>query len=411
MKHPLLLFGIAASMWGSDLSTLLSDTRNNLRIESARLEIEKSQSLLDEAKSSYFPTITAAGVYQRKDKATAFEPKSIHGIEVGAEVDVFDGFRREALLRALRANKEGMFQSLEQERQNVLMETIAAYYDYLDVRMRLEAISEKKKELDAQVKRFEILVRNDLSTRDVLTSLNASRSGVEYDEQHLQTLLEKHRKDLELLSGSVVVEPIEFQPLRDLSAGAMTRRDLQSDRAAIEILKHTQERYTYLPTLSVGARHKTYAYDDYDTMGGINVQPKNQNEVTAKVSMTLFDMGRISQEREQARIDTLKAQKMLDYKTRKLRNDADIAFLNIQSAHNALRAARAEEEARHDAFVTIKTRFEAGLLNTTDYLSELTALTDARAKAHHAQNALQVAKAHAAYALGTDLMTLIEEKQ
>jgi outer membrane protein len=411
MKHPLLLFGIAASLWGSDLSTLLSDTGNNLRIESARLEIEKSQSLLDEAKSSYFPTITAAGVYQRKDKATAFEPKTIHGIEVGAEVAVFDGFRREALLRALRANKEGMFQNLEQERQNILMETIAAYYDYLDTRMRLEAISEKKKELDAQVKRFEILVRNDLSTRDVLISLNASRSGVEYNEQHLRTLLEKRRKDLELLSGTVVVEPIEFQPLRDISAGAMTRRDLQSDRASIEILKHTQERYTYLPTLSVGAKHKTYAYDDYDTMGGANIQPKNQNEVTAKVSMTLFDMGRISQEREQARIDTLKAQKMLDYKTRKLRNDADIAFLNIESAHNALRAARAEEDARHEAFITIKTRFEAGLLNTTDYLSELTALTDARAKAHHALSALQVAKAQAAYALGTDLMNLIEDKQ
>lgn len=411
MKYPIILFGIAASLWGNDLTTLLSDTRSNLRIESARLEIDKSQSLLDEAKTAYFPTITASGIYQRKDKATNFEPKTIKGLELGAEITVFDGFRREALLDALRANKEGAFQILEQERQNVLIETIAAYYDYLDTRMRLEVIAEKQKELDAQVKRFEILVQNDLSTKDVLKSLIASRLNADYDAHQLRTLLEKHRKTLELLSGAAVSEPISFQSLRDITVGGMMRHDLQSDRASIEILKHTEDRYTYLPTLSVGGKHKTYNYNDYDTMGGGNIQPENQNEISAKISMTLFDMGRISQEREQARIDTLKAQKMLDYKTRKLQNDADIAFLNIQSAHNALNAARAEEDARHEAFVTIKTRFEAGLLNTTDYLSELTALSDARAKAGHALNALQIAKANAAHALGTDLMTLIEEKQ
>ncbi len=411
MKYPLILFGIAASLWGDDLSTLLSHTKNNLRIESARLEIEKSQSLLDEAKTAYFPTITASGVYQRKDKATDFEPKTIKGLELGAEITVFDGFRREALLDALHANKEGAFQSFEQERQNVLLETIATYYDYLDTRMRLEVIAEKQKELNAQVKRFEVLVQNELSTKDVLKSLIASRSNADYDAHQLKTLLEKNRKQLELLSGTLVSEPITFQPLRDISTGGMMRHDLQSDRASIDILKHTEDRYTYLPTLSVGAKHKAYNYNDYDTMGGMNIQPENQNEISAKISMTLFDMGRISQEREQARIDTLKAQKMFDYKTRKLQNDADIAFLNIQSAQNALNAARAEEDARHEAFITIKTRFEAGLLNTTDYLSELTALSDARAKAHHALNALQIAKANAAHALGTDLMTLIEEKQ
>lgn len=411
MKHPLILLGIAASLWGNDLFTLLSNTKNNLRIESARLEIEKSQSLLDEAKTAYFPTITAAGIYQRKDKATDFEPKTIKGFELGAEITVFDGFRREALLSALRSNKVGALESLEQERQNVMLETIATYYDYLDTRMRLEVISEKQKELDAQVKRFEILVHNDLSTRDVLKSLIASRLSADYDEHQLKTLIEKHRKHLELLSGVSVAEPISFQPLRDITTGSIMRHDLQSDRASIEILKHTEDRYTYLPTLSVGGKHKSYDYNDYDTMGGANIQPENQNELSAKISMTLFDMGRISQEREQARIDTLKAQKMLDYKTRKLQNDADISFLNIQSAHNALNAARAEEDARHEAFITIKTRFEAGLLNTTDYLSELTALTDARVKARHAQNALQVAKANAAYALGTDLITLTEEKQ
>ena len=85
--------------------------------------------------------------------------------------------------------------------------------------------------------------------------------------------------------------------------------------------------------------------------------------------------------------------------------------MSIQTSQNAYEAAKAEEEARSEAFSFIKKRFEAGLVNTTTYLSELTNLTQSRAKAHNALNTLQVAKASAAYAYGIDLLTLLEEKK
>ncbi len=411
MKYLLPLSLFAAQLISGDLSTLMRGAATNVRIESSRLMIDKAQAQIDEAHSTYFPTISANGLYQHKDKTTAFEPKTVHGVELAAEITLFDGFRREALLDALRANKEGAVQSMEQERQNVLLETIAAYYDYLDLRERLETNAQKRKELDAEVERYTILVQNDLATTDILKSLIASRLGAEYDDHHIRTQLEKNKKELELLSGLTLQEPILSQNLSMPKIAQIERHDLLSDHASLEMLEHTEDRYTYLPSIILSAKHKKMDYQEYDTMGGLSVQPENQNEISASLSLTLFDMGRIAKEREQARLDTLKARKLLDYKTKKFQNDADIALLSIRSAEEALQAANAEEEARTDAFGTIRARFEAGLVNTTTYLSELTQLTDARSKARHAKNALQIAKANAAYVHGIDLMTLAEEKK
>ncbi|MBD3810445.1 MAG: TolC family protein [Sulfuricurvum sp.] len=185
--------------------------------------------------------LRAAGIYQRKDKATDFEPKTIKGFELEAEITVFDGFRREALLSALRSNKVGALESLEQERQNVMLETIATYYDYLDTRMRLEVISEKQKELDAQVKRFEILVHNDLSTRDVLKSLIASRLSTDYDEHQLKILL----KNTASTSNSSAAFRLRSQSLFNRSVTS------QRDRSCATISKATVPRSRFSSTLKI----------------------------------------------------------------------------------------------------------------------------------------------------------------
>lgn len=411
MRNTALFLLTAQSLLCADLSLLLPSAKTNLRVESARLEIQKSAAQLNEAKTAYFPTVTATALYKKKDKTPAFEPNKIQGAEIGAQISVFDGFRREALLDALHASMSSATHSLAQEEQNVLMETIAEYYDYLDTQDRLNVNKEKKNELLSEVERYEILVKNDLATTDILKSLIASKLEADYDEQNLKTLLEKHRKHLELLSATPIHEPLVYQELAMPILRTVERHDLQSDRSKIDVLRNSEDRYTYLPSITLEAKHKYMEYSGYDTMGGTNLQPLNQNEITASMTMTLFDMGRISKEREQARIDTLKAKNLLDYKTQSLGNDAEIALMSIHTSQNAYEAAKAEEEARSEAFIFIKKRFEAGLVNTTTYLSELTNLTQSRAKARSARNTLQVAKASAAYAYGIDLLTLIEDKK
>lgn len=411
MRNTALFLLTAQSLLCADLSLLLPSAKTNLRVESARLEIQKSAAQLNEAKTAYFPTVTATALYKKKDKTPAFEPNKIQGAEIGAQISVFDGFRREALLDALHASMSSATHSLAQEEQNVLMETIAEYYDYLDTQDRLNVNKEKKNELLSEVERYEILVKNDLATTDILKSLIASKLEADYDEQNLKTLLEKHRKHLELLSATPIHEPLVYQELAMPILRTVERHDLQSDRSKIDVLRNSEDRYTYLPSITLEAKHKYMEYSSYDTMGGTNLQPLNQNEITASMTMTLFDMGRISKEREQARIDTLKAKNLLDYKTQSLGNDAEIALMSIHTSQNAYEAAKAEEEARSEAFIFIKKRFEAGLVNTTTYLSELTNLTQSRAKARSARNTLQVAKASAAYAYGIDLLTLIEDKK
>lgn len=107
---------------------------------------------------------------------------------------------------------------------------------------------------------------------------------------------------------------------------------------------------------------------------------------------------------------TLKAQKMVEYKRKSLQNEEEISQLTLQATQSALRAAQAEASARREAFEIIKKRFEVGLIPTTTYLSELSALSLAVAKVQTTHHALQVAYAQCAYASGMDLQNLLEKQ-
>ncbi len=410
MKFLPLLLLTAHSLIGADLAILLPNTKTNLRVESTRIEAQRANEQLEQIKAAYYPTLNATALYRKKDKTTAFEPKTTQGLEIATEVTLFDGLRREAAIKATHSTITQTNQTMAQEEQNVLLETIIAYYDYFDAHARLDALRDKKVELSAQVERFKVLVKNDLATGDVLKSLIASKLEADYDEQNQNIALQRSRKNLELLSG-LTIESLEYKELNTPLIEKIERHDLQSDRAMVETLRYSEGRYTYLPTVSLQGKHREMNYNDYNTMGGANIQPERQNEITASVSMTLFDMGSIAKEKEQARLTTLKAQKMVEYKAKSLQNEAEIAVMTLNASQSAYTAAKAEEEARNEAFKTIKQRFEAGLVNTTTYLSELSALSQSRAKVQSSRNALQISKANVAYTYGIDLMTLIEEKK
>jgi outer membrane protein TolC len=394
----------------ADLASLLPGAKTNLQVESVRLETQKTKEQLEQAKTAYYPTLNATAIYQKKDRATAFEPRTVQGVEIGTKITLFDGLRRESTLDAIHSAIDSAQHTLGQKEQDVLLQTIQMYYTYLNAKSSLDAIQDKRTELSAQVERFGILVKNDLATADILKSLIASKLQADYDEQNQKIALERSRRNLELISGTSI-DTLEYKELITPKSGEIERHDLKADHAMIDTLKHTEGLYTYLPSVSVQGKHKEFNYADYDTMGGANVQPQRQNEIIASLSLTLFDMGSISKEREQARLTTLKAQKLLEYKSKSVRNEAAIAQMTLDASQSAYNAAVAEEEARSVAFGYIKKRFEAGLVNTTAYLSELSDLSASRAKVQTARNALQLSKAHLAYTYGTDLMTLLEEKK
>ena len=280
MRPFVLLSFTLLPLFASDLITLLPQAKSNLRVESARLEAQRVKEQLEQAKTAYFPTLDATVLYQKKDKATAFEPRTIQGLELGTKITLFDGLRRESTIDAIHSSIDSAQQSLQQKEQDVLLETIQAYYGYFNAKSSLDAIQDKKTELSAQVERFSVLVQNDLATSDILKSLIASKLQADYDEQNQRVMLERSRKNLELLTGGSV-DSLEYTELFIPQTKEIERHDLKADISSVETLRHTEGLYTYLPTLSVQGKHREMDYNDYDTMGGTNIQPSSQNEIIA----------------------------------------------------------------------------------------------------------------------------------
>lgn len=407
MRYTALLL----SLWGltayaQTLADLLTQAPENRRIQASEYDIRKEEENLAYVKTAYYPRLQATALYKRKDEASAFEPKTATGYEVQTTLTLFDGFRREASLSSAKASIAAAQYNTLYETQNVMLEIVQAYYHYFDMQAQITALKDRQKALQSDQERLFVLVQNDLATSDTLKAIIASRQEARYDEATLQQYATQDLKTLELLTHQSI-STLQYQDLGNfLPTTSQQRHDLARDLSTLESLTQTERYYTYYPSVTLQGTHRHIDFSDYNTMGGTNIQPLNQNELTASVSMTLFDMGAIAKEREKAHLTTMKVAKTIEYHQHALENEKTIAQLQLQTALTAHEAALSEKEARTEAFSFVKKRFEAGLVNATTYLVELANLTNAQAKERLAYHAIQRAKAQIAYNQGYDLMTL-----
>ena len=104
-----------------------------------------------------------------------------------------------------------------------MLNVIKEYFAYQNAKSDLEVLNYKIKELDEQINKSQILVTNELSTKDKLQALIASKKEAIFDTEDLKIQLKKSFLQISLLTSKdeilndnqTLLEPTNNEFVRD----------------------------------------------------------------------------------------------------------------------------------------------------------------------------------------------------
>ena len=405
LKNILIFFLISTSLYAVSLKELLNSievTNENYQAQQALQQMAKKQ--YESASKDNFPTLNLIGAYENNSKVLEHEPEDILYGELKASYTLYDGGRitnNKLAKKSLHASQKFNTQYLKQE---IMLDVIREYFSFQNSKSAIEVLNYKINELDEQIKRSEILVKNDLATKDKLQALIASKKESLYDIETLKIDLENAILQLSLLTGLDIL-PQDDDKLLEPIYKEEQRYDIEAKKLEAQSSKYSSEKYNYLPTISINNSLKKQKYLDYDEI----YNDKLNNQISLQINFPIFDFGKISKDKEASQLETLALNKEIEYKEKSIQIERKLALKSLESSKIKLDSAIAALEATNTTYDFSKKRFDANLISYTEYLTELTKKQDANYRVILAQNDIELKKANLAFALGIDLLTLIKE--
>ena len=405
LKNILILFLISTSLYAVSLKELLNSvevTNENYQAQQALQQMAKKQ--YESASKNDFPTLNLIGAYENNSKVLEHEPEDILYGELKASYTLYDGGRITNNKLAKKSLHESQKFNTQYLKQEIMLDVIREYFSFQNSKSAIEVLNYKINELDEQIKRSEILVKNDLATKDKLQALIASKKESLYDIETLKIDLENSILQLSLLTGLDIL-PKDDDKLLEPIYKEEQRYDIEAKKLEAQSLKYNEKMHNYLPTISINNSLKKQKYLDYDEI----YNDKLNNQISLQINIPIFDFGKISKDKEASQLETLALNKEIEYKEKSIQIERKLALKSLESSKIKLDSAIAALEATNTTYDFSKKRFDANLISYTEYLTELTKKQDANYRVILAQNDIELKKANLAFALGIDLLTLIKE--
>jgi len=405
LKNILIFFLISTSLYAVSLKELLNSvevTNENYQAQQALQQMAKKQ--YESASKNDFPTLNLIGAYENNSKVLEHEPEDILYGELKASYTLYDGGRITNNKLAKKSLHESQKFNTQYLKQEIMLDVIREYFSFQNSKSAIEVLNYKINELDEQIKKSEILVKNDLATKDKLQALIASKKESLYDIETLKIDLENSILQLSLLTGLDIL-PQDDDKLLEPVYKEEQRYDIEAKKLEAKSLKYNEKMHNYLPTISINNSLKKQKYLDYDEI----YNDKLNNQISLQINIPIFDFGKISKDKEASQLETLALNKEIEYKEKSIQIERKLALKSLESSKIKLDSAIAALEATNTTYDFSKKRFDANLISYTEYLTELTKKQDANYRVILAQNDIELKKANLAFALGIDLLTLIKE--
>ena len=405
LKNILIFFLISTSLYAVSLKELLNSievTNENYQAQQALQQMAKKQ--YESASKDNFPTLNLIGAYENNSKVLEHEPEDILYGELKASYTLYDGGRITNNKLAKKSLYESQKFNTQYLKQEIMLDVIREYFSFQNSKSAIEVLNYKINELDEQIKKSEILVKNDLVTKDKLQALIASKKESLYDIETLKIDLENAILQLSLLTGLDIL-PQDDDKLLEPVYKEEQRYDIEAKKLEAKSLKYNEKMHNYLPTISINNSLKKQEYLHYDAI----YNDKLNNQLSLQINFPIFDFGKISKDKEASQLETLALNKEIEYKEKSIQIERKLALKSLESSKIKLDSAIAALEATNTTYEFSKKRFDANLISYTEYLTELTKKQDANYRIILAKNDIELKKANLAFALGIDLLTLIKE--
>jgi len=360
------LFALPTRVWSGEIITLAEAIGRALALAPAVLSASASSDLnagkLTEARAAFYPDLSAAGEY---NQAPGYDQRiSNRGLTLGqlqAIYTVYDGGRREALVRAARYAAQAARLGVEAARAQIVFDTTVAYFDLL---RSDEAVLEHEKRWERLNKYVSIVGALERSGSAIANDVLRARTARDQERLALAAA-RQFRAHGSIVLGSLMgifdrtdleiaaVNDLPSMPAGDFAQSPVLRaaqRQVASARVAIAAAR-AERMPTFRLALTSGYEGVDPPQTFADHLGA---------SYDGAVSVPIFDGGLIASHIQQAQAAEHAAianQKLIELQ---LQRDLADAFSNYRSALRQLRILADSKATADDAFALDWTRFLGG---------------------------------------------------
>ncbi len=374
---PLYLFSQSVS-----LKTLIHHAgKSNELIEAKQINIKSKQQEVEAAQSAYWPTLDIGASHSYVSPNSIVSPGQVSFAYAALSVDLYDGGRKDALLRGKDFELEAsQFEKIAFEK-SITLEIVRHYYGIQKLKATLSALNERSVELKEQIKRVKKFIAAELATQEEVDKLQSVYDNNDYTIENTKLLLVTSEENLQLLSGlsakhlksNHFVEPknIHFEVFENTKI-------LQANANAVGEASHAIDA-GYRPQVNLSDTYNKSHYDDTIT-GGDSFLIDNQNKLMISVNMRIFDNGRMDKESEAVKYKKLALQSQIAYAKKEQKMNFRLSNKSLQTTRTKLKSANSALRAATSTYSVLKQKFEVGLVDNIAFLDALTQKTLAQAR-------------------------------
>lgn len=378
---------------------------NNIGLKRQRLQSEIDRTNLTKSRMDVLPNLNLGsdvnvGFGRSIDPVTnliTFEQNISNSFSLGSSMSVFNGF---ATLNTISANKFMLKAGLETEkieRNTIIISILGAYYQALYAKGLEDAAALQASLSEKQLFRIQKTVETG---RESLSKQYEMESRLSEDKLSLTIARNNTSKAVTELKQLLQIEPgtefeimlpppeemvVAFQSIKSDSIYDIASRTLPRLKAINYELMATKRQLSaakgsLAPRLTLGGAIYTGFYkilgegavdqDPYSTQ----LKNNNSQAIYASLVIPIFNRYTNSRSIKLARIARNDAALRLELEKNKLYSEVENACLDINRGNDEYLAARANLEFNKKSFDAVEKKFEAGLVDVTDYSAAKTTL-------------------------------------
>ncbi|MDD3343772.1 MAG: TolC family protein [Sulfurospirillaceae bacterium] len=404
MKKLSFLCLLPLFVYAGNLPELLNLAENNKQVEASRYSVEAAKEKEYATKSAYMPSLSLGANQTFNQEETMLAPDKSRTGSATLSFVLYDGGKREALFEQQKALVNAATFSLASVQNNVSLNVIYYYYNYISTLASKESMLQKMEQLEAERFRLEKFVSVGAATNDELQKIISSIAQTKVDLLTLDNTLNNISNTLEYLTGKEVhIEAGSSVLLHEKTMDDVKRLDIlaleqsvQSARAEAKVAQAP-----HLPTLTISDTYSRYKYD-YNNPA---FDSDNDHQNTAQLSMQwkIFDFGSTTAAAQAAQKSYLSKNSDLAYEKQKAKASFKSAQNSYKTALAKIEAAQARLQASSMTYELIKKKFQQGIVNNVSYLDALSDKFNAQAQLKTALNEVEYQKAVLLYEMGKEI--------
>ena len=407
MKKLIFIYLFPLFSFVGNLDQILNLEEKNKKVEASRYTLEATKEKEYATKSGYMPNLSlGANQTFNQEKNISTPEKSTTGLATLA-FTVYDGGKREASFEQQKALIKSATFSLASIQNNISLDVIYYYYNYLSTLSSKESTTQKMQQLEAERYRLEKFLSVGSITADELQKIVSSIEQTKVDLLTLDNTLNNISNTLEYLTGQeIIVEKGSTLVFKDAKKEEPKRFDIlaleqsiQSTKAEAKIAKAPNR-----PTIII---QDTYSQYDFDYPVATN-NLDHQNSIQLLLEWKIFDFGSTSANAQAAYLNYLSKNSELEYEKYK----AKASFKNAQNSYKTslakIEAAKAKLQASEMTYELIKKKFQQGIVNNVSYLDALSDKFNSNSQLQTALNEVEYQKAVLLYEMGENIKGAIQ---